>query len=328
MYYRLIKYVPKIIKHNYREQFYCIYDFCDYNANKLLRQNFYLKNVYKNKTCFLLATGESLMGLDLSILKDEITFGIGFIFLHPEIIINSINIYFDSEPIVNFYDEKNTNWPENLMPSNYNKAILFYEMINKNTNKDSIIFFNVKNKKFIDSTKLFEDKKVHYVKSLNKLDGKIDKEIDITKRFFGGGGSIYNSIVIAMYLGFNKIILLGAGYTYKPTYEKHFYDNFVFPIEKNKNELEILCEDKISIYRFNGDKNIFVKGFRQINNENRIILSRNLSDDFYHNHFLLNKLAIKNNVEILNIVPDGFESPIYKSVSWECIKNRVIEQSI
>ena len=52
------------------------------------------------------------------------------------------------------------------------------------------------------------------------------------------------------------------------------------------------------------------------------ILVRNIPIDVKHH--IINEFAESNNVKIYNIVPDGFESPIYEKVTWEYVVEKVI----
>ena len=88
-------------------------------------------------------------------------------------------------------------------------------------------------------------------------------------------GSHYFMIASAIYMGFKEIYLLGVGYTYQPIQRCHFYDS----------SSEIENAKKI---------------------ENALVDSRNID--------IIN-VAENRGVKIYNVVPDGYESPMYNKIN-------------
>ena len=99
-------------------------------------------------------------------------------------------------------------------------------------------------------------------------------------------GSLYFSIGLAMYLGFNKVYLIGSDYSSEPIRVGHFYDGLN----------EVWSREDI-----NTDSN------------------PDLYDNMIKNHAAIKAYAEKNNVEIINVTGEGFSSPIFKSSTMENI---------
>jgi hypothetical protein len=85
-------------------------------------------------------------------------------------------------------------------------------------------------------------------------------------------GSHYFLLGTAIYMGFKEIYYLGGGYTYQPIQRCHFYDNDT-ELEKAKTFMNTPVDER----------NLDVK-----------------------------RIAYKNGVHIYNVVPEGFQSPIYE----------------
>jgi hypothetical protein len=138
-------------------------------------------------------------------------------------------------------------------------------------------------------------------------------KLDLTKRFTGGDGGVFNLVLIMIYAGFKEIYLAGAGYTYEPIYELHFYDNPVFPKSLGREKAEIEAREAIytrnantgSTLEYYGllDKGSFYRG---------IYVQRRPNSKFKEKYIILNTYAKSQVVKTYNIVLDSFEMPVYK----------------
>jgi len=266
-------------------------------------------------------TGDSLSIADFEKLKYEKTFSTGFIFLHQDLEKLNLKYYLAVEdPLKNFPD---LNWPSHIIPSKVpNNGYTFYKLVNdKIYSKGTKIFLRYEDKNYFISRKLFTGYgEKYYLKFMSNLFYKkyLQSEITLTKRFSTFGGSIFLILQILIYMGFKEIYLLGAGYTYYPTYELHFYDSYFLPnyITRDQAKLEgerIVTEhnkrlgDNLKLFDFYDDG----KYYRY-----RMVKFLNLENENYRKHQMMKDIAEYNGAEIINIIPEGFKSPIYKNIYW------------
>jgi len=147
----------------------------------------------------------------------------------------------------------------------------------------------------------------------------------LTKRFTGGVGSVFNLVLIMMYMGFKEIYLCGAGYTYEPVWMLHFYDNFVFPKSIGKKKAELEARKAIDIRNKKIPSNYEYYGLSEKDNFYRGIYTKRMDyDPNKEKHKILNNYARSQEVKIYNIVPVGFESPIYEKIKWEEVVSNVL----
>ena len=313
-----------------RPGYYFCKDIIDLQGRKRLKKNIILNDSYWGKRAFLLLTGESLEQVNINKLKDEYTFGAGFIFLREDIRDVNLTFYVDLSPSSNFYPN-NPNWPRSYLGVLGKQGILpFYRAIDERfDNKTKLILHSDNYKKCIENNNLFKDKSVHYVKAkkdLHVIEGMPYKTIaDLTKRSISGGGSVYFIILIMMYMGFKEIYLCGAGYTYDPVYVYHFYDNFVFPKSMGRERAEIEGKKAIDSVNNKHTSNVeYYDLFEKDNHYRSICVIRKGFVQYRDKHKILNNYARSQGVKIYNIVPDGFKSPIYEKITWQEVERKIL----
>jgi hypothetical protein len=130
-------------------------------------------------------------------------------------------------------------------------------------------------------------------------------------------------ILILIYMGFKEIYLAGAGYTYDPVYELHFYDNLVVPRSLGREKAE--CEAKRAVADRNqntGSKLEYYGVWPKDDFYRVVCVTRRESDPNKDRHRLMKRYAAERGVRIYNIVPDGFGSPVYEKRTWaEVVKD-------
>jgi len=317
------------IKDLLRPGYYFCKDIVDFKGRKRLKKNIILKDLYLGKRAFLLLTGASLQQIDINKLIDEYTFGAGFIFLREDIRNVNLTFYVDLSPSSNFYPS-NPNWPRSYLGVLGKQGILpFYRAIDERFENRTKLILHSDNYKCIEINNLFKDKIKYFVKSKKKLhvvEGVSYKAIaDLTRRSISGGGSVFFSVLIMMYMGFKEIYLCGAGYTYEPIYLFHFYDNFVFPKSMGREKAEIEARKAIDVRNKKMGTTLEYHGvFEKDNFYAGIYISRMAYDPHKDKHRDLNNYARSQGVKIYNIVPDGFESPIYEKIPWKEVESKIL----
>ena len=273
----------------------------------------------------MIGSGESLNYIDLKLLKNEHTLGTGFLQLKEDIEELNLKYFIASEAgqrMDRFDPIENKNWPEKHLPTNgVKQGYVFLETaFNKFHANGTTIFLKHDFINYYKKIKLFDlnDKNIFYISTINGLSQKKLATLDLTKRF-SSGGSIHCLIIISMYMGFKEIFLCGTGYTYNPTYELHFYDNYTFPKQYGKKEAEIIARKIVEAHNSQWDSNMEYYGLSEKEDVYRgIFIRRNQekSNDMGL-HKELNEFAKSRGVKIYNIVPEGFESPVYEKKLWK-----------
>lgn len=318
------------IKDLLRPVYYFCKDIFDLQGRKRLKKNIILKDYYRGKRAFLLLTGASLQQLDISKLKDEYTLGVGFIFLHEDIERMNLTFYMNTEPSKSL-NPSNPNWPKShLGPLGHEGIVQFYREIDERFANKTILILGSDNYKYIGINNLFKDKKKYFVKAKSDLHIFKGEEykiiVDLTKRSTRGGGSIFDSILTLIYMGFKEIYLCGAGYTYDPIYELHFYDSYIFPMSMGKVKAENEAKKVVASHNKERNTNIEFYGIIEKDGVYRGIYVQKAKkcDVNRKKHMVINEYARLHGVKIYNIISDGFESPVYEKITWEEVVDNVL----
>jgi len=177
----------------------------------IVKNNAELKDKHKGRRCFLLGSGPSIKDENLKPLKNEIVFALNNFYVHDdfsEIMSGNIEKYYLTAPI--HPPQTETEWKdwfsdmEQHMPKNVN---LIFGISNQNNNIKSILSHH----------NLFVNfKKYWYYAGININDyyNYKPRDIDITRMtWIADTISIY-SIIVAIYMGFSEIYLLGMDHNY------------------------------------------------------------------------------------------------------------------
>lgn len=151
------------------------------NKKNLLRLKQF-KDIHKGKRCFIIGNGPSLNKMDLSFLKDEITFGQ-----------NRINLLFDKMGFKTTYH------------------VAVNDLVIKQF-LDEIKSINVPSFVSWETRKLFRGKQ-NYFFLMSSF--KETFSPDILKRVGNGATVTYTSMHLAYYMGFEKVYLIGVDHNFK-----------------------------------------------------------------------------------------------------------------
>ncbi len=325
----------KNIKHTLRSilrpPYYFMKD-CSVHSKKAMAKNATLKNKYEGQRIFLLLSGESLSCIDIPSLKGEYTAGCGFMFLNKGIRDLPLSFMLATEPGPSM-DKLNApgscNWPEELISSNgLNQGHIFLENVKTHlVDKGTVTFLDANKLAYYKKVGLFKlnDPNVFYVKSKPYFLSKKKPKLNLTKRFDGGEGGLLNLLLIIMYMGFKEIYLCGAGYTYEPVYMYHFYDNVVYPKAMGQQKAEIEARKTIDARNKKTNSDLQYYGLFEKDDSYRAVYIRKIDrNPKINEHHIIDNYAKSLGVKIYNILPDGFESPVYEKVSWQEAKNKVL----
>ena len=187
--------------------------YCRYSTQKKFQEyvsrNNCLENIAKDKDAFVLATGPSLKGVDLSPLKNVDVFSVSNFFLHEQLSIVSPRMHF-------------------FMP--YHKPLVFEEYIDWLKMSDEIlpistdVVLGCQTKKDVDDFNLFKERDVYYL-MLEK--SQITHTPNITRTILSPQTSPLMILPVLYYMGYKRIFLMGCDHNHMKYYGgtvDNFYD--------------------------------------------------------------------------------------------------------
>ena len=179
--------------------------------NKLKKIN-NLKDRHKNEICYIIATGASIKEIDLKLFNDKPVIGINEILFHKDFAsLNNKYLVF-GEPYFFYPFFNKFAWKQNLFPLFTPTSKFIRKMAKENP---SITFFiHLSNIFFIRGENFFFNflKYPHpdFPSKLNNMN------------CFAGGFT--HALSLAVFLGFEKAVLIGNDYTFNPPMRRHFYE--------------------------------------------------------------------------------------------------------
>lgn len=275
----------------------------DMRLAHLLRHNAALSNTYAGKRCCILGTGASLFELDIAALAGEYTFSCNEIFQHPDFDQLNLNFYTVVEP---FYGK--------LYGKKYLEDIgkLYGDIDKAFARHNPVFFFDATLHPYFKQQQLLRDKQVHYVLPKKPLLQAEVLQGDLTKRITFAEGAIFTMIAASVYMGFSELYLFGCGYTYSPAQHYHFYDVPRFPAAASAQEREHCIAEIEQTCTAVGSA---VKGVWQWKEQMIFSIVRPITEDMYERHRIVRRFAEQHGVRIVNVVPQGFDSPVYEAMS-------------
>lgn len=171
-----------------------------------LKKNSALRNMYKGKRCFIIGNGPSLKEQDLTLLENEYTFVTNNFILHDSI--NDINPSFYCIVDPNMYTGKFPIERLRLMDQKLEQTKLF---------------FRYRAKSYVQENKLFNNKEIHYIKNESYLNDLYNFNMKLSGCIPGTVNVVHTCIMIAAYMGFEEVYLLGCDSTLFIPKPDHFY---------------------------------------------------------------------------------------------------------
>jgi hypothetical protein len=223
-----------------------------------------------------------------------------------------LNFYTIIEPFYSFRRDKNYIEDINKL---YSETYEFFK------NHDTVFFFHASLKKYFKKKHFFLDKDIYFLLGDKYNLNKHSLAYDITKGISFTGGAVFTMIALSAYMGFKEIYLLGCGYTYSPIQLYHFYNRPKISKKHTKSEINNRIEKFIQ-------ENDGLKLFG-IEEDDEFIYPLFVTDSpVNHFHFELKKYFEGKGIKIYNVVPEGFESPIYEKISWEEVLLKINKGSL
>jgi hypothetical protein len=201
-------------------------DIRSYADRKTLRSNARYRNLYSGRRCFILCNGPSVAAQDLTLLKNEIVFSVSSGYLHKQY--DAIRPRYHCSPPLCYTQT----WTEDV-------AIAYLREMDERTG-DAELFLSITEKKLIEKKGLFAGRKISYLSSSHLSSFRHqDRIVDLTKTIPGVQSVPIMCLMIAMYMGFSKIFLLGTDHDLI-TKNKYCYP---YELSAIRGKIEILADD-------------------------------------------------------------------------------------
>jgi hypothetical protein len=178
-----------------RTYYYPALPYYFFNKNRLFNRNKHFRNLHKGMQCFILCNGPSVNKQNLLPLQNEIVFSVSSGYHHKDYHI--IRPKYHCVPQITY----------GLMTED--DAVRWFQEMDKKL-CDAELFFNYSEEAIVKKHKLFQTRKVHYVCLSRKFSPDETDIIDISGIMPGVQSVPIMCLMIAMYMGFNKIYLLGT----------------------------------------------------------------------------------------------------------------------
>lgn len=170
---------------------------------KLLQNNRQYYNLHKGERCFVLGNGPSLKQIDLASLKNEWTFSVNEMFRHSQYLEAEINYHFIADP---YYFQ--------LRHSNPVERKLLELLLEKGADKRAPhFFFPVESRAYIRKNRIDRKLSCSYFDSRLEFYDDYEGKIDFAKYVPYFRAVVQWAIAMAIYMGFEKIYLLGCDAT-------------------------------------------------------------------------------------------------------------------
>lgn len=209
---------------------------------KYIRNNKRYVNKYEGKRCFIVANGPSLSRMDLSLIKDEHTFGVNNLMATDKYNILKPTFYtiIDS----NFFNDDYAVLSDNL------KSL-------KDKKHKPICIFPARKREYIQKHKLDEHLDIIWVAYNTKKDKRIKKDFSLTGLIPYCLNVANVALYVAISMGFKEIYLLGtdmtgvlhtydenwefkdAGHFFKSDEKLSRYEEKKFEVRKNEEMLKV-----------------------------------------------------------------------------------------
>ena len=207
--------MDKIIVFTIDRNKHLISSFSDSIFSSLIGKNIELKDIHKGKRCFILGSGPSIKKEDLKPLKNEIVFALNSFYVHEEfltIMSGSASKYYVIPPTHS--PQERIEWISLFKDLNKHMPINTKMILGINEYEDNM-------KSIFDENNLFSKNNIYwtYLAKQCGFDDFYDESKNICSPMCAVEAVSLYALMIAIYMGFEKIYLLGMDHDY------FLYDN-------------------------------------------------------------------------------------------------------
>lgn len=232
----LFRFIPnKIVrKYSYHKEYRKL---MNSDLGVFLKANAVLKNSYKGKRCFILGNGPSLAGVNLFLLKDEVTFTVNDLYYHED------------------FDKINTTYHLFADPFYFKDLEATIKKLLEKSNPKTI-FLDRSACKTILSNSLHKKYPISVYANGMEVEDMSFIPIDLCKMLPYFCTVVQSAIAIAVYMGFEEIYLLGCDCTGIINYIERMHGEemseyaFHLPKEDQKQQQSVMITSEHIFYEW------------------------------------------------------------------------------
>lgn len=266
-------------KHNYKLK---LKQLKKSELSNVLNKNKQFKEIHQGKRCFILGNGPSLFDIDLSLLKNEITFTVNDLYYKDDFSKINTNYHVFSDP----YYYKNL---EEVVKRLMEKS------------KPSGIFFEGSKRKDMTNTNIEKEYPLFYFYNGIEIEDLQFVTPDLCKLLPYYCTVVQSALSIAIYMGFQEIYLLGCDCTgilnYIDRVKKGEIKNYAYQLP----ESEKVKQQSISI----SSEHMFFEWYH-----------------IFKSYRLLNVFMKKNDIKLINLTESGILDSIEKGNIKDVIQSK------
>lgn len=181
------------------------------------------KDMHRGESCYVMGGGITLKWFDLAAFSDKTTIPCAFIPFHNDFDKLDVKYSLLPEPWWFYPFQRTTTGSKSYIINHLQRA--YREVINKNPDKE--FFINLSN------YPVLRNKNITYL-FRNLHDPRLAKNF-ITHRIDAFHGSLRTSILLAIYMGFDHVYLVGCDYTHVPSRTHHWFEKGQGVFEPHEN---------------------------------------------------------------------------------------------
>lgn len=170
---------------------------------KILKSNGAYRNKYRRKRCFILGNGPSLKNVDFSLLKDEYTFTVNHITRNADFQKLHTNFHMWTDP--KFFEIGN--------PVCESKEYIDSILAVNSKGNQPVCFVPTEAKEYLKKYKIDQKLNINYINLCLTFHDSIKTAFDFTKLLPGTSTVVINAIMLAVFMGFGEVYLLGCDST-------------------------------------------------------------------------------------------------------------------
>jgi len=237
---------------------------------RLLKQTASLKDRHVGQRCFVMGAGRSIASQDVKKLAGECVISVSNTFVHPDMSVIRPRYHVVPHMIYGhgrlYKDEYFVRWLRDMEAGTF----------------EADMFFHIKDRKMIETNELFRNRCIHWVDHAS-WNGNMNMPIDL-RRVPPIWSVSELAVTIAVYMGFEKIYLIGIDHDWFNGPLVYFYDHktqhAMKPDEKNLDwvdsefqmrrhadifrKYKYLYSFKKNIYNANGNPNHYLDTFPKV----------------------------------------------------------------
>jgi hypothetical protein len=231
---------------------------------KLLKKNDELKDRHVGSRCFILGAGSSVKGQDISKLEGEFIISVSNTFVHPDF--SRIKPrYHVLPPLLKYHGELHTE-----------KKFVAWLKAMEIATCDAEMFLHIGDRGMVERNGLFKNRVIHWVEYINAWDESFDAPINLM--CLPPIWSVSElALTAGVYLGFDKIYLIGIDHDWFNGVHIYFYDHAKeHALRPDQSDLNFVDSE----FQMRRHANIFRK-YKYLNSIRKNIYNSNANPNHY-----------------------------------------------